>query len=157
MSTSSLEEAIDRLGHAIRTVPSRLSRISEEESRRRPTPDRWATKEVIGHLIDSVANNHQRFVRGQLQDHTEFPEYQQESWVRLQDYQEADWPTLIDLWRSYNAHLLHIVTRMTDDKAAHLIRIGDKEWVSLAGLFVDYVEHLEHHLRKLFGDWDTAG
>ncbi len=28
--------------------------------------DHWSRKEILGHLIDSATNNHQRFVRGQL-------------------------------------------------------------------------------------------
>jgi len=30
-------------------------------------------REIIGHLVDSATNNHQRFVRGQLQDDLVFP------------------------------------------------------------------------------------
>lgn len=32
----------------------------------RPGPGKWSPREIIGHLIDSASNNHQRFVRGQL-------------------------------------------------------------------------------------------
>ena len=31
----------------------------------RPKPGAWSIKEIIGHLIDSAANNHQRFVRAE--------------------------------------------------------------------------------------------
>jgi hypothetical protein len=34
----------------------------------RPDQDKWSLKEIIGHLIDSASNNHQRFVRLQLGD-----------------------------------------------------------------------------------------
>ena len=33
-------------------------------------------------------------------------------------------------------------------------RIGGGGEVTLAGLFVDYVDHLEHHLRKMLGRWE---
>ena len=32
-----------------------------------PSPSKWSKKEILGHLIDSAANNHQRFMRLQLQ------------------------------------------------------------------------------------------
>ena len=38
----------------------------EVESEQHPSPERWTRKEVVGHLIDSASNNHQRFVRGQV-------------------------------------------------------------------------------------------
>jgi hypothetical protein len=78
--------AIERLRFAVRTLPGVLAGFSEAESEQRPAPERWTRKEVVGHLIDSASNNHQRFVRGQLTSGQEFPGYDQEQWVRIQDY-----------------------------------------------------------------------
>jgi len=61
-----MDMAIARLRFALDMLPGRLRAITDLQGRQRPAPDRWTTKEVIGHLIDSAANNHQRFVRGQL-------------------------------------------------------------------------------------------
>src|SRR5262245_51591940 len=105
--------AVERLRVAVRTLPGVLARCSEAESELRPSPERWSRKEVLGHLIDSASNNHQRFVRGQLAAGQDFPGYQQEQWVRIQDYQGARWADLIDLWRAYNTHLLHVASRMS--------------------------------------------
>lgn len=150
-----MEVAIVRLRFAINALPERLRAMTEQQSRQRPAPDRWTTKEVIGHLIDSAANNHQRFVRGQLADRCEFAGYEQEAWVRVQAYQEAGWEALITLWYTYNTHLLHVVEHMAEGKRAYLCRVGGGDWVTLSALFIDYVGHLEHHLRKVFGVWDV--
>src|SRR5437762_13984687 len=91
--------AIERLRFAVRTLPGLLSRFSEAESEQRPSPERWTKKEVLGHLIDSASNNHQRFVRGQIASGQNFPGYEQEQGVRIQGYQSARWSDLIDLWR----------------------------------------------------------
>jgi hypothetical protein len=45
---------------------ARLKDIPEELSRRRACTNHWAPIEILGHLIDSAANNHQRFVRGAI-------------------------------------------------------------------------------------------
>jgi hypothetical protein len=58
--------AIERLRFAVRTLPGVLAGFSEVESEQRPSPERWTKKEVLGHLIDSASNSHQRFVRGQI-------------------------------------------------------------------------------------------
>ncbi len=71
----------------------RLQAIDETKSARRPAPGKWSPKEIIGHLIDSASNNHQRFVRAQFQDHLIFPGYNQEAWVEAQDYQNSQWTT----------------------------------------------------------------
>ena len=150
---SRMPAAIERLRLAVRTLPGVLSRISEHESEQRPAPDRWTKKEVVGHLIDSASNNHQRFVRGQIASGHDFPRYEQEQWVRLQCYQAARWTDLIALWQVYNAHLLHIALHMSEDGKRARCRVGGGEETTLAELFADYVDHLEHHLRKLLGQW----
>src|SRR5438046_5377776 len=117
-------KAIDRLTFAVRSLPGILAGFSEAESERRPSPGRWAKKEVVGHLIDSASNNHQRFVRGQLTSGQDFPRYDQEQWVRIQDYQSARWADLIDLWRAYNIHILHVIACMTEEGRRATCRVG---------------------------------
>ena len=91
------------------TTPQQLAAISDDDAARRAGPDRWAPKEILGHLIDSAANNHQRFVRGQLFAAVDLPSYEQESWVKTQNYVTEPWPDLINLWLLFNRHLLHLM------------------------------------------------
>lgn len=153
---SQMPDAKERLRFAVRTLPGILAGFSEAESEQRPSPERWTKKEVLGHLIDSASNNHQRFVRGQLASGQEFPGYDQVQWVRLQDYQGARWADLIDLWRAYNTHILHVAEGMSAEGQRATCRVGGGAEVTLAGLFVDYVDHLEHHLRKMLGRWESG-
>jgi hypothetical protein len=150
-----VQSAIDRLEFAVRTLPGVLAGFSEAESERRPSPERWSKKEVVGHLIDSASNNHQRFVRGQLAGGQDFPRYEQEGWVRVQGYQSARWADLIDLWRAYNTHLLHVTRGMTAPGRQAICRVGGGHEVTLEWLFGDYVDHLEHHLRAMLGRWGS--
>src|SRR5438045_8783643 len=110
---SETSAAIERLRFAVRTLPGVLAGFSEAQSEQRPSPERWTKKEVLGHLIDSASNNHQRFVRCQIAPGQDFPGYEQERWVRIQGYQAARWNDLIDLWRAYNTHLIHVAGRMS--------------------------------------------
>lgn len=152
---SQMTAAIERLRFAIRTLPGILSQFPEVESEQRPAPQRWTKKEVLGHLIDSASNNHQRFVRGQITSGQHFPGYEQEQWVRIQRYQSARWSDLIDLWRGYNTHLLHVAECMSVEGQRATCRVGGGAEVTLVELFVDYVDHLEHHLRKMLGQWES--
>lgn len=117
--------------------------------RHRPTADRWTIQEVIGHLIDSAANNHQRFVRAQFTDELIFPKYEQNQWVRCQAYDEAEWPAVLDLWRAYNRHLAHVIRNIDPEALDRRCLIGEYEPVSLHFLLADYVVHLKHHLQKI--------
>lgn len=107
------------------------------------------TSEVIGHLVDSAANNHQRFVRAQQVAELVFPKYEQNDWVRVQGYNEVPWMDLVELWRRYNLHLAHVMRRIPDDKLEVRCTIGDYAPVTLGFLVEDYLTHLRHHLKKI--------
>jgi hypothetical protein len=115
----------------------------------RPSPDRWTIKEVIGHLIDSAANNHQRFIRAQSASELVFPKYEQNQWIACQAYNDREWPELLGFWQAYNAHLAHVIRRVDPRALQVQCRIGDYPPVTLQFLMEDYVVHLKHHLAKI--------
>jgi hypothetical protein len=109
----------------------------------------WSRKQVIGHLIDSASNNHQRFVRAALQATLDFPGYEQDDCVRVQAPQEADWELLVALWAAYNRYLAHVIAHLPESKLGTRCQIGSGEPVTLDFLAKDYVKHLLHHLRQI--------
>src|SRR5712691_13354271 len=99
----------DDLERTVRTAAGELRAVEEQVVSHRPSADRWTIKEVIGHLIDSAANNHQRFVRAQFARELVFPKYEQNQWVKCQFYNEVEWAQLLELWQAYNRHLAHVM------------------------------------------------
>src|SRR5215211_6351731 len=95
----------EALRRTVTGASAALSARSADEAARRPAPGKWSPKAIIGHLVDSAANNHQRFVRAQLQYDLIVAGYAQEAWVALQRYQDAPWMELVALWREYNLHI----------------------------------------------------
>ena len=64
--------------------------VGEDRTARRPAPNAWCAREVIGHLIDSACNNHRRFIINQDVTRLIVDPYEQETWVARQHY--ADTP-----------------------------------------------------------------
>ena len=126
-----------------------LRKISEADSGVPIRPGGWSRKQVLGHLIDSASNNHQRFVRAALRGSLEFPGYDQEGCVRIQAVQEMSWPGLIALWASYNRYLAHIVAHLPESALRTECRIGSGQPATLQFLAEDYVVHLVHHLKQM--------
>lgn len=154
-------DALEDFRETVEGAAARLVLITEEESERRGADGKWSPKEIVGHLIDSAANNHQRFVRAQFTDDLDFPGYEQEAWVAAQCYQSESWPQLVALWRAYNQHLQHVVSCVSEEKlkqlrARHSLDriawrlVGADKPATLEYLIRDYIAHLKHHLSQIF-------
>lgn len=131
----------------------RLASLGEEAASRRLAPGKWSTKEILGHLIDSACNNHDRFVRVGLEDGLTLPAYVQDEWVRLQAYQEQSWDDVVALWKFYNLHLAHVIEHLPEASLEHCFTMGTSA-VTLQFLAEDYVGHLKHHLKQI---WKRVG
>ena len=142
-----IEQAISRLNFIIDEVPSILIQISEEKMSEKPSPNKWSKKEIIGHLIDSATNNHQRFVRGQFENIPEI-RYDQNKWNEHSFYQQIDSKQIILFWTIYNKQLVEIIKRIPTENLKKQIKVGE-DLFTIEFLIIDYVEHLEHHLKQV--------
>ena len=127
----------------------RLAKLDEATARGRPAPGKWSIQEILGHLVDSAVNNHQRFVRAQQVDSLTFPKYEQDAWVSLQGYNETPWGELIELWRLANRHLAHVIRRIPDEQLGTMCHIEPYDPMTLEFLIEDYLVHMQHHLRQI--------
>jgi len=126
-----------------------LEAISESAAVIKPGEGKWSKKEIIGHLVDSAANNHQRFVRALIEPELHFPSYDQELWVRSQAYQHMEWGQLIELWRYYNLMVAHVVKQIPEVSFNTQCWIGAAKPVPLVYLVRDYLRHVTHHLSQV--------
>jgi len=137
------------LTRLVDSAEARLLAISEDDSGTPIRPSGWARKQLVGHLIDSASNNHQRFVRAALEGSLEFPGYDQEGSVRVQAVHQMAWPALVTFWASYNRYLAHILEHLPEGALSAKCRIGSAEPVTLQFLAEDYVVHLVHHVEQM--------
>lgn len=108
-------------------------------------------KQILGHLIDSAANNHQRMVRLQYNDKLDFPDYQQDNdlWIALQDYQNADWNITIQQWKYYNLHMIQVIKSVDHTKLENSWQSFENITVTLRQMIDGYLGHIELHLNEI--------
>jgi hypothetical protein len=139
------EELAQLLRHRIEEEYPLLSAIPDSVAAEKPTA-KWSRKEETGHLIDSAANNHLRFVRAALEEQYRGPGYDQDGSVALHGYQDLRWTDLVSLWRSYNLLLAELIQRIPSAKLETLCLVAENPPVTLKFLIEDYVLHLRHHV-----------
>jgi len=149
-----LQKVIERLQQHINLAPSEFLKYSEGELRRKPAPDKWSKKEILGHLIDSAANNHHRFVRVQFEKEPFIVvPYEQEDWNRVQKYNEVDAKFLVEFWRMYNLHILWLISNFPEKRLKIKCKSVDEREIAetVILLLKDYIDHMDHHLKQIFG------
>lgn len=137
-----------------------LRDMTEETASSSYAPGKWTRKEVLGHLIDSAANNHARFVTAQFSDELVFATYEQDQWVKIQNYKDASWDALITLWVAYNKHILYVIDSiheeiLTEPREVHNLdeicfnKPPEDEPQTLEYLIEDYFDHMQNHLMQI--------
>ena len=147
-----IEKMPEHLPTLITAAEVWLAILDENRWRASRGEGKWTRIEVLGHLIDSAANNHQRFVRALTQPRLDWPGYDQNAHVAVQRYADEDPALCLALWSALNRHICHVLREITPSKAATPCLIGGTPEVTLGFLVLDYVAHLEHHLKHILDE-----
>ena len=142
--TKGIQTFIDTWEQQLIDLP--VDKISNRRNKQNRT-----IKQILGHLIDSAANNHQRMVRLQYTAKLQFPDYQQDNdlWIALQDYENADWFTLIQLWKYYNLHMIQVIKSVNMSKLDNSWQSFDGATVTLRQMIGGYLGHIELHFNEI--------
>ena len=145
LDIAGFRRTVDELGAAVHQAPEEMTGINL-------AADKWSLREILGHLVDSASNNHQRFVRLQDAARLQFPGYQAERWIEIQRPNLLPWAILVSLWESYNALLLHLAATARPECLGNVWDTPEGPR-TLEFLIADYYRHLgdhaEHFRRRL--------
>ena len=143
------EKISEGIKKTIEDFAVRFENLDEGKASQKFRPDKWSRKEILGHLIDSASNNHQRFVRAQYMKDLNFLSYEQTEWVKIQQYGSRPWKELLTFWKFYNDHLAHIIRHMPIECLHVPYKLGSGELVTIGYVVVDYLGHMQHHIRQI--------
>jgi hypothetical protein len=144
-----VDEAVKKLSEIIEEYSELLKSVSDMKYSLKSSPEKWSKKEILGHLIDSATNNHQRFIRVQFENNPSIF-YDQDMWVAHSHYNELPAKQLVRFWTLYNKQLLEIIKRIPAENLMRECKMRDGKTVTLQFLVNDYVTHLQHHLKQIF-------
>ena len=153
-----MEKTIDELNGIVDAFLTKIKSIPENEFSKKPLPDKWSKKEVLGHLIDSGQNNLRRFICGQYEKTPPKITYDQDFWVAANGYQQMKKEDVIVLWRLINQRISEVIRNMpvenytlSCDTGKDRIDLHPLQWLAN-----DYVKHMKHHLNQILpGSFDV--
>ena len=146
----------------IRKAEALLRNISAKNANMPYAPGKWKRIEMLGHLVDSAANNNRRFILAQINDSLIFEGYAHQDWVKFQKYETASWNNLITFWVAYNMQIIHHIANIPDEKLSEqtvnhnlhdicMNKLSVGSPANLKYLINDYFEHMQHHLDQILG------
>ena len=139
-------EVSTEISELIDEIEPLLKQMTDKEVRKSIKEGGWSKKQILGHLIDSAANNHQRVVRGIQNQALAFPTYDQDQWVTIHGYNAVPWIELVELFCRYNQHLCRVIAKVPGEALRNPCNIGRDEPVTLEFVIKDYLRHLRHHI-----------
>lgn len=145
-----MTETTQRLEQLVSTGLDYFSKSSESEMAYKLLLEKWSKKEILGHLIDSGINNLQRFTEIQSENKPyKVRKYKQDELVKANNYQGAELDELTRLWTALNQRIVKVMENQTEITLNYTIELPDGTSSDLKFLMLDYVEHLEYHLKQI--------
>lgn len=145
-----MTETIKRLEELLKTGLACLVSASDADLKYQRAPGKWSKQELLGHLIDSGINNLQRFTEIKFAEKPyKIRKYNQDELILANDYQHAALGELVELWLALNNRIASIMQQQTEETLSYGILLPDDQLSDLRFLMIDYVDHLEHHLKQL--------
>lgn len=142
-----MESILNKLNYWIQVLPKEYQTMPEEEISKRPFPNKWSKKEILGHLCDSAIHNLQRFITIQYEKPTyKITPYEQDEWVAIQAYQNKSLNDIIILFQALNKQIVSVIEMIPKEKLTIPCDIQNNQIQTLEWLIQDYVDHMEHHI-----------
>ncbi|MCD7898540.1 MAG: DinB family protein [Bacteroides sp.] len=151
MNKISFSSTITGILQVIHREESFLHSLDEDIISNKFNMQNRSIKQILGHLIDSASNNHQRMVRLQYNENLTFPDYRQDNdlWISIQDYQNTDWHDLIQLWKYYNLHIIQVIKAVDSSKLDNFWYDFEGTKVTLKQMIEGYLWHLNLHMNEI--------
>ena len=142
-----------RLQQHIHSLPTRFAALGEEFVQHPIAEGKWSRKQILGHLIDSAANNWQRHARiiGKTEVYHISP-YPQDTLVKANRWQDLPLSHMLRLWQTINQQMHFLLSEEKMDIGHKTVQNPDGTEVNFAFWLTDYIEHLDHHLKQIFGE-----
>jgi hypothetical protein len=131
--------------------------LTPEQEHARPGPGDWSIAELVGHLVDSDLVASDRMKRVIAEANPILLAFDETAWIKRLGTQEMPVEEGVNLFVANRRWITRILRRCTDGDFARAGQHSECGRMTLAELLTTYVNHLDHHLRFLYGKRANLG
>ena len=142
-------EITDYLRQLPDLIEEALRGLSDDELRRRPSPDEWSALEVCCHLRDSAQEEGVRVRRLVEEEDPTLEPYDQEAWAIERDYRAEDSRRLHTALRAFLGGLAYQLEGLSDEQWERGGAHPETGPVTIRSRAEEEVEHAQVHLEQL--------
>jgi uncharacterized damage-inducible protein DinB len=151
------EDVINRYESGGPLLIHAIDGLTPEQGRERVGPGAWSISEVVAHMLDSDLVGIERMKRVIAEDNPTLQAYDENAWIDRLDSRPMPMGEAAALFaanRKWMACVLRNVAEPDFARSGLHTEDGPK---TLAKLLAGYVNHLDHHLRFLYGKRGALG
>ncbi|MCH8346688.1 MAG: DinB family protein [Chloroflexi bacterium] len=126
-----------------------LHGLSDDELRRRPTPDEWSALEVCCHLRDYAQEEGVRVRRLVEEDEPALEAYDAEAWARERNYQGDDPARVRTALRAFWGGLAYQLEGLSDQQWERGGTHSERGAITVRSRAEQQVDHARAHLEQL--------
>lgn len=154
---SATSAVIDRYALGPSILAYALHDLSEEQAKARPGPGSWSIAELTAHLADADLVISDRIKRVIAEDEPALLAFDESAWTSRLFANDAPLAESLAIFQVNRRWTERILRRCSQADFARSGRHDQAGRITLAELLVGSVNHLDHHLRYLYGKRANLG
>ena len=130
-------------------LETELRGVTDAEATRRPAPDQWCIKEIVGHLRDAAEVYHKRLYMMSTQTDPILEPYDQEAFSREHGYMDRSIDSMIAELRGFRSQTVELLTTLVNWNWARSGQHLEAGRMSIRQIVEHMVEHEADHVEDI--------
>ncbi|HEY2154611.1 MAG TPA: DinB family protein [Isosphaeraceae bacterium] len=154
---SDANDVIDRYERGGQVLTQAIEGLTPDQGRERIGPGEWSISEVVAHMLDSDLVGIERMKRVIAEDNPTLQAYDENAWIDRLDSRSMPMAEAAALFAANRKWMARVLRNVADADFARSGLHTEDGPKTLAKLLAGYVNHLDHHLRFLYGKRGALG
>jgi uncharacterized damage-inducible protein DinB len=151
------DELIDRYAAGAEVLNYAVSGLSRELETARPGPGAWSIAELVAHLVDSDLVDSDRMKRVTAENEPNLPAYDESLWISRLRSNEMPVSEAVKLFGANRRWMSRMLRGCVDADFGRAGHHSERGRMTLVELVTGSTNHLDHHLRFLYGKRANLG